>query len=345
MPIRRFKEDAGRSAVYHCFTRSVNGEQLFDDVAREFLRLQLWKVAYFSGVNILTYCLMSNHFHVLVEVPPGRVPVEDAELIRRYRTLYPKGDRQGRLGLPSVLEERLAAGGEQAAQIRQRLHKRMGDISAFVGLLKQRFSVWFNKTHQRFGTLWAERFQSVLVEGEQESLGSLTGAWQMVAAYIDLNPVRAGLVTQPEAYRWSGHGEAVGGSSLARAGIVRLMGKPWKQALGEYRSLLYGRGSAPAAEGASLDVQTAQTVLARQGEMSPQEALLHRVRYFSQGLALGSQRYVERQLDRYRKLTNRRRRCKPRRWVLGRGTPAAVEFFVIQGKSKKNANLGDRSTA
>ena len=55
----------GTAAVYHCMTRTVNGEMLFKDREKEMLRKMLWQVADFSGVEVLTYCVMSNHFHVL----------------------------------------------------------------------------------------------------------------------------------------------------------------------------------------------------------------------------------------------------------------------------------------
>jgi hypothetical protein len=41
-------------AVYHCVTRTVNGERLFDDPAKEILRRQLWQVADYCGVQIIT---------------------------------------------------------------------------------------------------------------------------------------------------------------------------------------------------------------------------------------------------------------------------------------------------
>ena len=61
----------GRDAVYHCMTRTVNGELLFKDREKEVLRKMLWQVADFCGVEILTYCIMSNLFHVLLQVPDG----------------------------------------------------------------------------------------------------------------------------------------------------------------------------------------------------------------------------------------------------------------------------------
>ena len=75
--------------------------------------------------------------------------------------------------------------------------------------LKQCFTRWFNREQDRRGTLWEERFKSVLVEDGH--------AARVMAAYIDLNPVRAGMVEHPKDYRWSSYGEAVGGKQRARA--------------------------------------------------------------------------------------------------------------------------------
>ena len=87
-----------------------------------------------------------------------------------------------------TLQDALQSAGHLPADLRTGLAGRMGDVSEFMKELKQRFSKWFNKERNRFGTLWAERFKSVLVEDQP-------GAVQVVAAYVDLNPVRAGLVT------------------------------------------------------------------------------------------------------------------------------------------------------
>ena len=145
-------------------TRTVNGEFLFGDGEKEMLRKMLHQVADFCGVQVLTFCVMSNHFHVLVRVP-DEGPVGDRELMRRYRVLYPQPTKyQAQSAL--LMEAALAQGGAEGEAIRGRLLARMGDVSEFMKALKQRFSVWYNRTHGRYGTLWAERFKSVLVEGQ-----------------------------------------------------------------------------------------------------------------------------------------------------------------------------------
>jgi hypothetical protein len=139
-----------------------------------------------------------------------------------------------------------------ADAFRGRYVARMYDLSRFVQELKSRFAQWYNRANDRRGTLWEERFRSVLVEGG--------AAMEMTAAYIDLNPVRAGIVDDPKDYRWSGYGQAVAGVVGARRGLCKLLdpsgsGWTWEAAQRGYRCLLYGVGAGgepddpPSAEG------------------------------------------------------------------------------------------------
>ncbi|MFU8849337.1 MAG: transposase, partial [Opitutales bacterium] len=197
----------------------------------------------FSGVEILTYCVMSNHFHVLVRVP-ARQSVSDAELLRRFRVLYPKPTKYQTAEF-ARLEKSLKEGDENTLVIREQLLSRMYDLSAFMKTVKQRFSIWYNRNHgDRRGTLWMDRFKSVLVEGKGNPL-------QTMAAYIDLNPVRAGLVADPKDYRFCGYAEAVAGQPRARAGLrwiwaARAGGDPRSEnsvasALQLHRELIFGK--------------------------------------------------------------------------------------------------------
>jgi putative transposase len=210
--MRRLKV-SGRDAVYHVMTRTVNGELLFKDREKEMLRKMIRQVSDFCGVDVLTYCVMSNHFHVLLRVPDGAA-VSDCELMRRYKVLYPKPTKYQQASV-DIMVAQLKAGGEEAEAIRLKLLARMSDVSEFMKAVKQRFSVWYNRSHQRYGTLWAERFKSVLVEGQGNPL-------QTMAAYIDLNPVRAGLVEDPKDYRFCGYAEAVAGDAEAKRGLIHI---------------------------------------------------------------------------------------------------------------------------
>ena len=64
------------------------------------------------------------------------------------------------------------------------------------------YVLYFNKRHGRSGTLWEGRYRSALIQTERYFLACM--------AYIDLNPVRVGMVAQAADYLWSSHGHYIG---------------------------------------------------------------------------------------------------------------------------------------
>ncbi len=314
MRTRRLKV-FGSAACYHVMTRTVNGERLFEDRHKEVLRKMIWQVATFCGVEVLTYCVMSNHFHVLLRVPEMG-DVSDVELLRRYKVLYPKPTKYQTASI-SVMEKQLAVGGEEAEAIRRKLLARMGDVSEYMKAVKQRFSVWYNRSHDRYGTLWAERFKSVLVEGKGNPL-------QTMAAYIDLNPVRAGLVEDPKDYRFCGCAEAVVGHDGARAGLRVVWGHfpdgtdsskmNDENALRMHRELIFGKRAGDAGLG-EPDREKALEMLEKENAILPKATVLRcRVRYFTDGAILGSQEYVRGFIDIWQ--MEKGRKCPPKANVL-----------------------------
>jgi REP element-mobilizing transposase RayT len=286
---------AGETAVYHCISRVVAGERLLDDVAKEMLRKMLWKTAAFCGLEVLAYCVMSNHFHVFV-----RVTAWDAErhlgrdeILRRYRAFY--GEVPGSPDFPSseVLAAKFTEGGEEAERWEARLQARMGDVSEFMKTLKQRFTIWFNKAHRRFGTLWSERFKSVLVEDSAFAL-------KTVAAYIDLNPVRAGLVRDPADYRWCSYAEAMSGNRNMQRSYGRVVGTSLasddaRGDLESYRMVLFGKGGKAVREGQPMiDEVHVKRVLEAGGRVERAELLRLRARHLTEGVVLGSRAFVRR---------------------------------------------------
>jgi putative transposase len=294
------------AAYYHCMSRICGGERLLGAREKEVLRGMLWQAAAFCGVRILSYAVMSNHFHVLVFVP-GKRAVSDAELVERYRALYGQS-RAPFQPHPEVLEGILAQGAEAAEAWRARLLQRMHDVSEFMKTVKQRFSVWYNKSHDRYGTLWADRFKSVLVEAETRALST-------VAAYIDLNAVRAGLVEDPADYRWCGYGEAMGGAERAREGLGAIFGDrhaSWTRLVADYRVLLFGVGARRTSHTAGLDRAAVLKVIEEKGRVSRAAALRCRVRYFTDGAVLGSREFVQSWLDAHRDRFHPNRKREPR---------------------------------
>ena len=322
------------SYCYHVMSRTCGGEVWFDEVEKEALRRVIWRMAEFSGIKVVTYCLMGNHFHLLAEVPHRRTWLErfegpdgEAKLFEHLGILYSKAY----LGLlrDELADLRQRGMGIVAEQKIEALKKRFCDLSLFVKEIKERFSRWFNKRHSRRGTLWMDRFKSVLVEGKGEALRTM-------AAYIDLNPVRAGLVDDPKDYRWCGYAEALGGSRRAQRGLCKAQGKPvdgWRSAgaAEAYRCLLHAEGREVkdaqnenvVRRGVSAD--SARAVLAERGRLSPAELVRLRVRYFTDGVALGSREFVEGIFEAQREMFGPRRKAGAQRL-----TESAEPFYTLR---------------
>lgn len=275
-------------AVYHCVSRTVNGERLFTELEREFLRRQIWLVADYCGVQVLTYAVLSNHFHVLVRVPK-KEPIADHELLRRFERMYPKPTTHQTAKL-SVIKAQLETNGPEAERWRRQQVRLMGDISFYLKLLKQRFSIGFNQRHNRFGTLWAERFKSTMIEPGP--------ALRVVAAYIDLNCVRAGLADDPKEYRFCGYAEAVAGRREAQAGIGWVLGEEWKNAAAEYRVILFGTGADPLTARRTISQDSFMEVIRDSGQLSTAALLRCRIRYFADSGILGSKAFVQNVAER-----------------------------------------------
>lgn len=316
-------------AYYHCVSRVVNREFVLGAAEKDhFVKLmRVYERLY--GVRVVAYCIMSNHFHILVEVPqrPSDEALPDDErLVSLVRECL--GDQQA-MNLAWQLQHFREMGANAAAEeLRESWFSRMWDVSKFMKVLKQRFTQWFNGRHKRRGTLWEDRFRSVLVQGECRAL-------QTMAAYIDLNPVRAKICEDPKDYRWCGYAEAVAGEKLAAAAVKWLTelgipkqttekqgkvltgskrgldahakGQKTLETLRVWRCELFG---VPATEGAQAEEsakgaagvelgkrrisrEKALEVLALGGRLPQAEYLRCRVRYFTDGAAIGTRDFVE----------------------------------------------------
>ena len=290
----------GKPALYHCISRVVWREMAFGGPEKEKFVALMRKWEAFAQVRVLAYCVMTNHFHVLVEVPerPEEDPA-DAELLEHLALIY-SGRKVAEVRWE--LEHYRSQGNREAAEaLRQRFLRRMWDLSAFMKDLKQEYSHWFNKRHGKKGHLWERRFHSVLVEDGH--------AARVVAAYIDLNPVRAGMVGKAEDYRWSGLGEAVAGGRKAREGVRQVMLErelarsgprraladvaDWGEVLAGYRCLMDEDQAAPGQVPPVPGDPQAPAGRHVKPRMSEAEMLRHRVRYFVDGMVVGSRGFVD----------------------------------------------------
>ncbi len=275
--------EGSRGQYFHVIARTANRVWCLDDEAkRMFVRL-MRKTEAFSGCAVVSHCLMDNHFHLVLFVP-NREGLEndlsDEAFWDRLAALYTREEMDA-IRMRMMLFHRLNPGPvglAQEASYRQTFLKRMWDLSEFMKTLLQRFSTWFNKRHDRVGRLWEQRFKSLVIEGRQESLMAVT-------AYVDLNPVRAGMVEDPKDYRWCGYAEAMAGKREARCGLGHLMHGQgdWRVVSREYGRLLSGEPS----EGASTDRAKVHA------NLSLPVLLRCRVRHFTDGVVIGSKAFVD----------------------------------------------------
>ena len=168
--------------------------------------------------------------------------------------------------------------------------------------LKQAYTKWFNRRHEKKGHLWEDRFKSMLVEDGK--------AARVVAGYIELNPVRAGIVSDPADYRWSGWGEAAAGKRKAREGIRQVMlereiGRSnaprglgdvteWGDVAEAYVMLMTEDAKRERASGFSAQEEKPRaqrpTGIPR---LTEAQLLRRKVRYFVDGMVIGTKGFVE----------------------------------------------------
>ena len=339
-----WRKSSVRPVFYHVISRVVDRRFVFGVDEKEKFRTLMRLQEKFTGCRAVSYCLMDNHFHILLEVPPmAEGGLSDKDLLKRLSAIYSEAfvaevakelmearsanDADGNgTGSVSVSVSGTNSSSEAAGSgsgtgtrldaavgaIHQRFSYRMHDLGEFMKGLLQRFTQWFNRRQSRTGRLWEDRFRSVIVE---DGVAAKT-----IAAYIDLNPVRAGMVKDPADYRWCSYGEAIGGGAkgngkTARAGLVRALrahqgigadADLWASGVArEYRKLLMAGAVGRTSESIGKDGRVVSKTLrkglskekvaeekAKDGELSLGKALRCRIRYFTDGAVIGSKEFV-----------------------------------------------------
>ena len=304
-----------KPVIFHCVSRVVNRDFVFDATEKEQLRKYMRMYEGFSGNRVLAYCFMSNHIHLLLEITPAPPEgLSDEELLRRLRSIY-YADQVREVAKELTKAREAVAEGRAGEALVQAIHARytyrMHDLSEFMKSFIQRYTQWHNGERGRKGRLWEDRFKSVIVE---DGVAART-----IAAYIDLNPVRAGVVDDPASYRWSSYGEAVGGGpkgdgKKAREGLVRACmshhgagfeAEKWAAVSRSYRramGLALGRKSGAAEVDKSRERPGLTTAEALAGggrdngtvlpDLGLAAMLWQRVRYFTDGAVIGSRAFV-----------------------------------------------------
>ncbi len=254
----------GEPAVYHVMSRTALDGFALGDVEKDFLLNLIKHLSRIYFAEVLGFSILGNHFHLLVRMHPGD-DVSDEEINRRVK-LYYDGDSKR-----EVDDERIL----------QALRKKWGNLSEYVKEIKQGFSRYYNKRHKRKGFFWSERFKSVIVDNGETLIHCL--------AYIDLNPVRAGIVKLPENYRWSSLGYHVQASNKGNFlsvdfGLKEFAVKSEKDRFRFYRRFVYEKGNLD-----GLEKEREKGF-----EINGIDRFLYRTRYFSDSGIIGGKAFVVR---------------------------------------------------
>lgn len=189
---RRIKKEG--DGHYHVISRTNDKAFLFSK-GRIKSRIvgALRRSAAFSGVKLRAFAIMDNHFHVVCSVVKPDADVPEDEVLRRIAILKGNETADAMAGHWADLRRmgNTAAVAEQLASWR----RRMNDVSEFAKTFKEIVNLLYKREHPRCGSIWSGRFKSTLIEG---------GRYLAVCVrYVELNPVRVGIVTRAENYAWS----------------------------------------------------------------------------------------------------------------------------------------------
>jgi REP element-mobilizing transposase RayT len=281
-----------QKSVYHVISRTALDGFPFGPVEKDRFVSILKRFARIYFAEVLGYAVMDNHVHILVRMLPER-NFSDADIEARFKIKY---------GADTVFP---------VGRI-DHFRKKWANLSEFVRDVKQTFSRYYNKTKGRKGTLWGERFKSVIVEKGETLINCL--------AYIDLNAIRAGIVKRPEDYRWCslGYHSQTGnrdGFLSTDFGLVEFGEMDETERFRRYRRFVYEAGAMARSDGKSRKViDTAIVEKERQRNFEPTRTarFMNRTRYFTDAGIIGSRAFVAEHYQQFKHVFQSRHEKKPR---------------------------------
>jgi putative transposase len=280
MPRTQRLKISDETSVYHVMSRTALDGFPLGDIEMDFMLELIRKYSKLYLVEILGFCLMGNHFHLLVKMFP-EYKFTDEDIKKRYVAFY-GDDRSFSYGQVPSLREKLS------------------NLSEFVREIKVGFARYYNRRYNRRGYFWGERFKSVIVEKGETLINCL--------AYIDLNPLRAGLVDRPEEYRWNSLGYHIQSGNkdnflsldfgLQEFGILDA-----KERLRGYRRYVYEAGAVDRSEiGQRKVIKEAVVKKERKKEfkISRVDRFRYRTRYFTDSGIIGTKEFVFANYQRFK---------------------------------------------
>ena len=171
--------------VRRCFLMgqdSITGKNY--DYRKDWIEQRMEHLAKYFGIDVLSYSILSNHFHLVLRQRPDIVKTwSDTEVAQRWLMLCPK--KKNKDGSPKdPTEPQLNAIRNNPAKL-QEIRSRLSDISWWMRLMCQNIAQRINRDDDEKGKVWQNRYQAVRLLDEASLLAC--------AAYVDLNPIRAAM--------------------------------------------------------------------------------------------------------------------------------------------------------
>lgn len=215
-----------QNRCYHLISRLAHRAFFLDDEEKDRAVSLLRRVEEFSGVIVLAYAFMSNHFHIFIYVPVAEEIGED-EVLRRIRVLYHDASLAQVVGTWNRLKDEETELMRRTRPTKKYVSRfeaykssfvrRMWNSSEFMRTFKQHFTMSFNGRREHSGTMFEGRYH------ERNHPAERSAMWR-TSAYIDINAWEAGIAERPEDYRWCSFAAADGGDRKARAGYAFMYG-------------------------------------------------------------------------------------------------------------------------
>jgi len=197
------------NTVHHVTSRIAHRVYFLGDEQKRDLLEMLRRSSEFSGVGLLGWAVMNNHFHFYFHLPQPKI-VDEEETLRRYGVL--KGRKAADMALRQLDEWRTNGDLKKADDWLDAQRRRMYDIGELMKIVKQWFTEDYNRREKHAGTLWEGPYHDRIVP-------MVVGDMSSVLAYIDLNPVRGAACAGFDDYAWSSFSAATKGDPVAIAGL------------------------------------------------------------------------------------------------------------------------------
>jgi len=153
------------------------------DHRRQWLEDRILQLAEIFAVDLCGYAVLSNHYHIVLNMDPARINNwTDEDIVDKWMEVSPhKPSHPNAAALAQIRRSTML---EDKARILV-LRERFGSLSWFMGFINEPLARLSNKEDRCKGRFWESRFDSQRLLDENAVLGAMV--------YVDLNPVRAGM--------------------------------------------------------------------------------------------------------------------------------------------------------